>query len=220
MALAVVGAGFGRTGTLSLKSALETLGVGRCHHMFEVMADMSQAPRWTAAARGEPVHWDGLLGEFGATVDWPGCAFWRELAEAYPQAKVVLSVRPPERWYDSFHHTIRELLVRGLPAVADLPEGSELAGMIEMAKEVIVGRSFGGDLGERDHALAAYHRHNDAVRAGVEPARLLVYDVAEGWEPLCAFLGRPVPDEPFPNVNDREFFRSLFLGHQDEGADA
>lgn len=214
MALEVVGAGFGRTGTLSLKTALERLGVGRCYHMFEVFENLAHARQWLAAARAEPVDWGLLLGDYGATVDWPACAFWRELVDANPGAKVVLSVRPADRWYDSFHHTIRELLVREAP---DLPEGSDAAYAAQMAREVLVGRSFGGELGDRAHAVAAYERHNREVQEAVDPDRLLVYDVAEGWGPLCAFLGRAVPDEPFPNVNDREFFRSMFMGRGARG---
>jgi Sulfotransferase domain len=97
MALRVIGAGFGRTGTHSLKLALEQLGFAPCHHMYEVRAHPEQLAFWQAAARGELPDWDEVFAGFAAQVDWPGARFWRELAEHFPHAKVILSVRRPTR---------------------------------------------------------------------------------------------------------------------------
>lgn len=203
MALKVIGAGFGRTGTLSLKTALERLGLDGCYHMAEVFGHPEHADVWAAAGAGEPVDWDSLFEGYQATVDWPACAYWPELVEAYPDAKVLLNVRDPQRWWDSFRDTIYAQVTR---PDSDRPETRILmtvgAGILE--------RSFGGQLGDRDYFIACYERHNEAVVRGVPADRLLVYQVSEGWEPLCAFLGLPVPDEPFPNVNDRAFFRAIF----------
>jgi hypothetical protein len=202
----IVGAGFGRTGTLSLKTAVERLGFAPCYHMMEVFAHPTHAETWRRAAEDRATDFDAVLAGYRATVDWPACAFWRELADAYPNAKVLLSVRPPDRWYASFRETIYEVFQQPLPEEAG-PEGAMLLGM---ARQVVIGRSFGGHLGDRDALVAAYERHNAEVRAGVPPERLLEFDVAQGWEPLCAFLGVEIPEEPFPNVNDRAAFRAFF----------
>lgn len=207
--VAVIGAGFGRTGTLSLKTALQRLLRGRCYHMGEVFKNEDHAEVWIRAARGEPTDLRPVLSDYVATVDWPACVFWRELMELYPQAKVLLSVRPAERWYESYYDTIHQTLVRR-PAPGAAVEISDA--IHELGEVVVKNRSFGPNyesLG-RDGIIAAYERHNAEVRAGVPPGRLLEFDVAEGWEPLCAFLGVAVPDEEFPKRNDRDQFRQAF----------
>lgn len=196
MPLAVVGGGFGRTGTLSLKKALEELGLGRCHHMMEVRADPRQLAFWEAAARGEMPDWDDVFAGFGACLDWPAVRFWREITAFYPDAKVILSVRPEASWLRSFHATIGPLLERH----GELFDGY-VGAVMAMAHEVVAVQTFGGRALDPEHALAVYRAHNAAVRAAIPAERLLVYDVAEGWAPLCAFLDRPVPEGPFPHHN-------------------
>ncbi len=204
MALQVIGAGFGRTGTLSLKTALERLGFAPCHHMIEVWAHPETADLWERAGSGEPVDWSEIYGDYVATVDWPGCAFWRELMVAFPDAKVVLGVREPKKWWESFSSTILQQMA--LPPSDD----PGVRSIQRVGMSVVAPRSFAGfDLKEAGFT-AAFEAHNDAVVAGVPAERLLVYRVAEGWGPLCDFLGVPVPDEEFPNVNDRELFRAVF----------
>lgn len=208
MGLQVIGAGFGRTGTLSLKAALEQLGFGPCYHMYELLGQLEHAPSWLAANAGNAEALRTPLADYQATVDWPGCMFWRELLDVYPDAKVVLSVRPPDRWYDSFRETVGAVISQERPA--DLPDA--FAPMFDVSDQIVRDRSFGADFDVTDasRVIAAYEAHTGAVRAGVPAERLLEFDVAHGWEPLCAFLGVPVPDAPFPNVNDREQFRALF----------
>lgn len=213
MALTVIGAGFGRTGTLSLKTALERLGL-RCHHMMEVFANPAQAPAFTAAARGDTSGLSSALADYQATVDWPSCVFWRALLELNPDAKVLLSVRPADRWWNSFRETIYELMTRPR-GDAELP--APFADIAEMAEEVVRRRSFGDDLAgmSPEQIVAVYEAHNQHVRENAPADRFLEFDVAQGWEPLCAFLGVDVPDEPFPNVNDTAQFRAMFgLGPQ------
>lgn len=201
MALSVVGAGFGRTGTLSLKLALEQLGLGPCHHMMEVFANPAQAPVWHSAAKGGAVDWDELLSGYKASVDWPSCHFWRELAAHYPEAKVVLSTRDPRRWYKSISETI-------FPAMAgEMPEEGDAANVLSMARHVVSEKTFGGRTDEA-HVLDVLERHEAEVKRSVPASRLLVFDVAEGWDPLCRFLGVPVPDAPFPRTNSSEEFRA------------
>jgi len=199
--LSVIGAGFGRTGTLSLKRALERLGLGPCHHMLEVFAHPAQATQWRAAAAGEPVDWDALLAGYGAAVDWPACHFWRELSQRYPAAKVVLTARDADAWYESLSATIGKFA-----DAQSLPPDPLKRGVLEMGRVVVMERTFGGRIGDAAHAKAVYRRHVEAVMAGLPADRLLVFDVAEGWAPLCRFLGRPIPEEPFPRSNSREEF--------------
>jgi hypothetical protein len=210
MTLEVIGAGFGRTGTLSLKTALEQLGFP-CHHMMEVMANPEQAPAFTAAARGDASGLSGALASYRATVDWPSCVFWRELLALNPDAKVLLSVRPSDRWWNSFRQTIHEVMTRPQPEGIELPE--PFANVLEMASEVVGLRSFGPDLPTLtpEQIVAVYEAHNQDVRDHAPADRFLEFDVVQGWAPLCDFLGVDVPPgEPFPNVNDTAQFRAMF----------
>ena len=202
MALKIVGAAFGRTGTNSLKLALEQLGFGPCHHMFEVRDNPEQLPYWQAAAHGELPDWDRIFADYASCVDWPSARYWREIAAHYPEAKVLLTLRDPQSWFESVQATI-------YPSMASWPtrEAGHSRDISEMAHEIIVAQTFGGRLDDRDRALAVYRAHEEEVRRTIAPERLLAYDVSEGWAPLCAFLGVPVPDTPFPRTNTSEEFR-------------
>ena len=206
MSLQVIGAGFGRTGTLSLKFALEKLGVGPCYHMMEVFGKADHIAAWADATADRPVDWDGLFEGYNSAVDWPACSFWRELSERYPEGKVLLSLRDPERWYESVSNTIYQAMMAPAWGEDDVQRAHH-----KMARELILERTFGGRFEDKEHAIAVYNRHNDEVKASVPPERLLVFEAAQGWEPLCAFLGLPMPDEPFPRVNTTDEFRAARL---------
>ena len=204
--LQVIGTGFGRTGTSSLREALVRLGFDPCDHMVENFDHQERFALWDEALRckngGEAIDWRPLLTGFRAIVDWPGAYFWKELTEAHPEAKVILTVRDPERWVDSIQATIFTL------QDDQLPEGP---------REIIFTRTFNDRLADRAHCREVFVQHNQAVEASIAPDRLLVFDVKEGWEPLCAFLGVPVPeDEPFPHVNDTAAFHEF--DHVDDTA--
>ncbi len=201
MALAVVGAGFGRTGTNSLKLALEQLGFGPCHHMLEVVDRPDRIGFWAAAGRGERRDWDTVFTGFGSTVDWPSTYFWREIAAHYPRAKIILSHRPDEQWLGSIRATIFTSLKRW----QERPEGPP-RDLGRMAYELIVERTFSGRIDDDAHVLSVYRAHNEAVKRAIAPDRLLVYDIAEGWEPLCRFLDVAVPTTPIPRTNSTEEF--------------
>lgn len=236
MTLKVIGAGFGRTGTLSLKFALERLGFGPCYHMVEVNAHPEHDPAWLALARGEPGDWRVLRG-YASTVDWPSTYFWRELAAANPEAKVILTTRDPEAWYDSASATIfarmlefevlrtevlrtealraKALGAKALGAKA-LRAGDNVDTLdplrqrhMQMVNFIVVEKTFGGSL-DKAHALRVFEAHNEAVRRTIPPERLLVYESGQGWEPLCAFLGVPVPSAPYPKVNTSDNFTARF----------
>ncbi|MBX3705816.1 MAG: hypothetical protein KF911_04205 [Pseudomonadales bacterium] len=203
MTIKVIGAGFGRTGTLSLKLALERLGFGKCYHMMELFGHPDHVGRWRQAGRGERVDWDVLYAGYQSTVDWPSCNFYAEHMRHYPDAKVILSERDPERWYESVMNTIypssRAVRESGDPAMQP---------WADMAWELIWDGLFGGRMDDKAHVIEVYRRHNQRVREVVPAERLLVFEAIEGWAPLCAFLGSPVPDEPYPKVNTTEEFHN------------
>jgi hypothetical protein len=206
MPLQVIGAGFGRTGTMSLKMALEELGLGPCHHMIEVIRSSEQIDFWEQAARNAAangvgaMNWEDALSDYGSAVDWPTAHYWRELADAYPDAKIILSHRSPEGWWASFSETI----LKALEGRDHMPT-ADLRRNMTSVHDVIVNQTLGGQT-DRESALAAFARRIEDVRAAIPTERLLMYDVREGWEPLCSFLGRPVPGTPFPRSNSRDEF--------------
>jgi Sulfotransferase domain len=205
MALKVVGAGFGRTGTLSLKSALEKLGFGPCYHMFEVVERPDHIEMWHTLAHGGAIDWDLLFRDFRSTVDWPAARYWREIADHYPDAKVLLSVRDPEAWYKSVTDTIYRGLTMRMPDNVPAVRRQQM----EMARKIVMQDTFDGRFEDKAHAIDVFNRHIETVRASVDPARLLVFDVKEGWAPLCRFLGVAAPDEPFPRLNDTATIQAM-----------
>lgn len=215
MPLEVIGAGFGRTGTMSLKVALEELGFGPCYHMTEVFARPEHVGPWETAARGEPVDWDDLFRGYRASVDWPSAAFYKDLMEEYPSAKVILTVRDPDRWYESARGTIFNIQkVASSPifsmAALFVPRMRQMKRVATMASDLAWNRMFDGRFEDRGYAIEAFERWNEEVERRVPPEKLLVYEVKEGWEPLCEFLGVEAPaDEAFPHLNDGETFRKM-----------
>lgn len=202
----VIGAGFGRTGTTSMKAALEHLGFGPTYHMFEILGRPERMAPWADILDGGTPDWATVFDGYQSTVDWPGCTYWRELAEAYPDAKVLLTVRDPQKWYDSVHGSIFQ--VASMPGVPDDPG---LAGILPDIRRMIWDEpgTFGGRFEDREHAISVYEQHNAAVIDGVPADRLLVYTVGDGWEPLCDFLGVAVPEVDFPHVNDSKSLAGL-----------
>jgi hypothetical protein len=194
MALEVIGAGLGRTATFSLKFALEHLGFGPCYHMSEVFAGARHnVPLWLDVVRGKP-DWDAIFAGFKSTTDYPACSYWRELAERYPDAKVVLTVRDANSWYDSVSETI--FSPRMQSSFAGTPVEAMMKGVIFDA--------FNGRADERAFMTDWFTRRNQQVVDALPAERLLVFSPKQGWEPLCTFLGVPVPDAPFPRVNSRD----------------
>jgi hypothetical protein len=205
MVMHVIGAGVGRTGTYSLKLAINQLGLGPCHHMEAVLHDMpTQVPLWDAAFAGEP-DWQSIYSGFASAVDWPTACFFRELVDAYPTAKFVLTLRDPERWADSFAATIYKLIAEREQAPPDKKA------WLEMAHGIIAKTGFPAGL-DHDKLVRAFVAHNEAVKATIPTSRLLVYEVKDGWDPLCRFLGVASPTEPFPRTNHRAEFWDRVTG--------
>jgi Sulfotransferase domain len=202
--LRVVGAGLGRTGTHSLKLALEQLLGGPCYHMLEVFGRPDDIPVWHRAVDGELPDWNAFLADYRAAVDWPASAFWRELADANPDAVILLSTRKDaDAWWTSATNTIFHIADRENEFQGDAGRAQR-----EMAIDMLVKR-FTPNWQDEAAAKRAYEAHNAAVRAEVPADRLIDYRAGDGWEPICAKLGLPVPDEPFPHVNTTDEFRAM-----------
>lgn len=206
MTLRVIGTGFGRTATYSLRAALEKLGFNPCYHMETVLTDMeNRVPQWNAALSGNP-DWASIYDGHMAAVDWPTAAFWRGLLAEFPDAKFIHSTRSAESWYDSFSQTI--LAVLSNPDKWPEPQHEWLT----MVEKLVCQKQFGGDTG-RENLIATFKAHEAAVTSTIPAERLLVFQASDGWEPLCAFLDRPVPSEPYPRSNSRqEFFELMAQG--------
>lgn len=195
MALEVIGAGLGRNATFSMKFALEALGKGPCYHMVEVFSGARRnVPLWVdAAVKGKP-DWDAIFDGYRSTTDYPVCSYWKELADYYPQARVILNTRDPDSWFDSVSETIFS------PRMLDSLKGSPMEGVMQNAIFV----HFGDKVTDRAFMTDWYVKRNQEVIDTLPPERLLVFHPKQGWEPLCEFLGVAVPDLPFPRVNSRE----------------
>jgi hypothetical protein len=202
----IIGAGLGRTGTTSLKAALEHLGFGPCYHMAEIVQHPEHAAAWLAAGEGRLDEVEAILESYPSAVDHPACNFYVELMERHPEAKVVLTVRDADKWYESCLRTIhaisQDVPMRWMGHLVP-----RLGPMFRMAGALVWKGTFGGRFRDKQHAIAVFERHNEEVRRRVPADKLLVFDVTEGWEPLCRFLGVPVPAIPFPRLNDTAVFQ-------------
>jgi hypothetical protein len=212
----LIGAGMPRTGTLTQKMSLEMLGLGPCYHMVDVLADLEQAELWKQALAGEP-RWSEIFDGFHSTVDWPGAYFYRELADFYPEAKVLLSVREPESWERSIRETVwavrnGESLIRLLSSaqgyISPCWQGflNMVDGLLWQGKG-----TFADGHAEPSQMIEVMNRHNEEVKASIPSERLLVWSVTEGWEPLCEFLEVPIPGVPLPHINDRKEFLNRII---------
>ncbi len=187
-----------------MREALNELGLGPCHHMVEVIQDPERkVPLWVAAAEGKP-DWDAIFEGYASTVDWPSAAYWKAIHAHYPEAKVILTTRSAESWYDSFSETIAWLM-----ATPDmLPP--HLGPWLQMGRDLIATKTFGGRPTDREHAIAVFNAYEAEVKRTVPADRLLVFQASDGWEPLCRFLGKPVPATPYPRTNTKDEFVARF----------
>jgi len=201
MALKIVGSGLGRTGTKSLQTALAILGFGPCHHMVEVFAHPESTALWIEAAAGRP-NWDAIFAGYSSAVDYPSARYWREIAGYYPNAKVLHSVRDPDKWFDSTQATI--FAPGGVSTLAEGPMAAFFNSFIGPLR---------GHLGDRAYMTDHFRRHTEEVKRTIAPERLLVYEVTQGWEPLCTFLSVPIPTTPFPAENSSADFQARVQAH-------
>ncbi|MFJ5156143.1 sulfotransferase family protein [Streptomyces sp. NPDC088353] len=204
--LKLINAGLGRTGTTSLKVALDRLGLGPSFHMFDIVGDAERLRQWERiVCDGESPDWSAVFDGYRSAVDGPCAVYYRQISEAFPDAKVILTVRDAESWYRSTHDTLYQFALRSM---ANPPEpGSPQARLFRVTGTMVWDGLFGGRFSDKDHAIDVYHRHNEEVVRTLGADNVLVYDVQQGWEPLCAFLGVDVPQEEFPRTNDTASMR-------------
>ena len=193
MTLKIIGAGFGRTGTESMKLALELLGYTPCYHMLEVLKNPEAEKYWRKAVVENSFNWDYVFQDYQAAVDWPSAYYWKELSEFYPEAKVILTIRPAEDWYESFSKTILEVIKKGNDPKA-------------LGKTLIADQVFHGKPDNRDFAIEMFEKNTQEVQAAIPKDRLLTYHVGSGWGPLCEFLGNDIPDQAYPRTNSTQEF--------------
>ena len=200
----LIGAGFGRSGTMSIKSALEQLGCGPCYHMKITLKRYHHMRFFMQAWAGRKVNWKKFFRRYNSVVDWPACAFYRELMNEFPDAKVLLNVREPESWYESMKETIfaiQPAFPWWFPRIVRT-----------MHDEIIWSGSLKGVFENREKTLEVYRQYIEDVKSTVPADRLLVYNVNEGWKPLCDYLGIPVPEgKSYPYINERKSFKQLIL---------
>lgn len=211
MTIKVIGAGFGRNGTLSLKHALERLGFVKCYHMLELDQAKEEDLAWLALSRGEKVDFDKLFDGYQASVDWPSCNFWREQMAWYPEAKVILSERDPEDWYKSIMNTIYPSSV-----AMQQVEDALMQRRASMVFELVWDGLFDGRLEDKDYVIDVYLKHNQQVKDEVPAERLLVFESRQGWQPLCDFLQVPVPEDAYPRTNSTEDFARLMAAGREK----
>ena len=210
MSLKIIGAGFGRTGTTSMKEALELLGYDKCHHMREVMASGKQVEMFDRISRNVEVDWDDVFAGFEAAVDWPAAALYKELMEKYPDAKVILTARDPEAWYESTRETIYALSNSVPPVISLLIP--RVRNIMAMVKRLIWEGVFDGRFEDKQHAIDIYNKNVTEVIASVPDDRLLVHSAKEGWQPLCEFLDKPIPGQPYPHSNEGNVLKRVIVG--------
>ena len=207
MGLKVIGAGFGRTGTGSLKAALEELGIGKCYHMSEVVKNFGHMRKWVDIIENSNADWADLFEGYQAAVDWPAAVYYKALMVAYPDAKVILTVRDPERWHESVMNTIYQLSTKFSRFVRFIPPLNRFFKALE--KALWVG-TFNNRLVEKAYAVEVFKDHIEEVKRTVPVDRLLIFESGQGWEPLCEFLDLPIPDTPYPHVNKGGRIKRLF----------
>ena len=207
MSLKVIGSGFGRTGTMSMKEALGVLGLGPCHHMLEVMENPAQPAYWKSIAAGEHVDWADVFEGYHSQVDWPGAHVWAKTAIAFPDARIIHSERPEDDWWNSFNSTIGKFFVNA----DNLELPAHIKEIFETMNNWLIKETF-EDFRDRDSAIKAYRLNNQKVRDTIPSERLLIFNVADGWEPLCRFLELPIPGTAFPHRHPKKEFWEHFGG--------
>ncbi|MDH3710921.1 MAG: hypothetical protein OER04_13590 [Cyclobacteriaceae bacterium] len=216
MSIKIIGAGLPRTGTNTLKQSLEMLGYSKTYHMKELIVNPEMLPQWLALENGEQPNWDELYDGFEATVDFPAYPWYKEHMKRYPDAKVIMTVRPFEGWYKSIESTILtagpqtplEKIVMMIK-LAFNPRLRKVIQCVKLAKRMIFQKHLQGKFADKAFAEEIFNKHMEDVKTYVPPEKLLIYDVRDGWGPLCEFLGKPVPEEELPHLNKRENFKSM-----------
>ncbi len=218
MSIQVIGAGYGRTGTKSLQLALEQLGLNKCYHMEVLLRNPAGVKHWQNAYKETDVDWDDLFEGYQAIVDFPGSMYYKQLTEHYPDAKVILSVRDAESWYKSVASTIfafdpgPAIKLRMLLSMPFSSTARNLFKVITLNEKSIWQKHFEGKFKDKDYAIGNYNAHIEEVKRNIPADKLLIFEAKDGWEPLCQFLGKDVPDTPYPRSNKKDDFATWAKG--------
>lgn len=226
MSLKIIGAGGPRTGTASLKDALEILGFGKCYHMQYLFNHPDEVQYWHQLYDTGSVDFETMFDGFQSTVDFPGCFVYKELLNKYPDAKVILNVRDPEKWYESALNTVYSVTPQTIGQKLNLMKKMILSSRFrKLAKSFMLVRKYlwdgqyRGQFKDKDLAIQIYNDFNEEVKKHVPDEQLLIYRITDGWEPLCKFLNVPVPDKDFPNKNKRKEFKEQISKMMNTGED-
>ena len=218
MSLKIIGAGFGRTGTKSLQLALETLGYGKCYHMEELFRNPEGVEHWINAYNETPVNWNHLFKDYNSIVDFPGSMYYKELHTYYPDAKIILSVRDPESWYQSALKTIYAfdpgpaIKIKLMLKMPFSSKARNLFKAIQLNDKSIWKKFFEGKFDDKNYAINKFKMHIEAVKQAIPKNQLLIFEAKDGWKPLCEFLNKPIPETPFPSSNKGEDFHEWAKG--------
>lgn len=218
MSIKIVGAGYGRTGTKSLQLALEKLGYGKCYHMEELFRNPAGITHWKNAYQGKKVDWTSLFQNYQSIVDFPGAIYYKEIANHFPDTKVILSVRDPEKWYQSVRATIfgfdpgPAIKMKMLFKMPFSAPARNLFQVIQQSNKAIWNQYFEDKFEDKDYAIQRFKQHIEEAKRVIPKERLLIFDAKDGWQPLCDFLGKEIPSEPYPNSNKKEDFQTWAKG--------
>jgi hypothetical protein len=224
MSIKIIGAGFPRTGTNTLRESLELLGFNKTYHMKQLLVHPENVHYWETLRATGTTDWEGLYDGYQATVDFPCYPWYKQHMQHYPDAKVILTVRPFENWYESFYSTIwkaqnppEEAQAAMAEKVAGDPRLQQVMRVMKFAKDAIIEDHFHNRFLDKEYMEKVFNDHNEEVKNYVPADKLLVFDVREGWGPLCEFVGAEVPDEALPHTNKKEDFgamvQELMQGH-------
>ncbi|QMU28150.1 sulfotransferase family protein [Adhaeribacter radiodurans] len=218
MSIKIIGAGLPRTGTNTLKESLERLGYNKTYHMKELLVHPENLHHWLTLKETGMTKWEELYNGYEATVDFPGYPWYKEHMKQYPDAKVILTIRPFEKWYTSIYSTIWQAgpqnISQKIAMMSKLlfnPHLRSVIKCVKFAKGTIFGVHLQGQFEDKVFAEKIFDKHIADVKAYVPADKLLVYDVSEGWAPLCKFLGVPEPNESFPHLNKKENFKAMLV---------
>jgi hypothetical protein len=218
MSIKIIGAGLPRTGTNTLKECLEKLGYMKTYHMKELLVHPENLHYWKTLKETGTTNWEELYNGYQATVDFPGYPWYKEHMKKYPEAKVILTVRPFDKWYSSIHSTIWQAGPQTISQKIDMmskllfnPRLRSVIKCVKFAKQTIFANHLQGKFEDKAFAEKVFNEHIEEVKAYVPAEKLLVYDVSEGWGPLCKFLGAPEPTEPLPHLNKKENFKQMLV---------
>ena len=216
MSLKIIGAGLPRTGTTTLKRSLEILGYDKVYHMKVLLTNPDQYHLWDTLDKTNTTDWDTLYDGYQATVDFPCYPWYKEHMKRYPDAKVILTVRSFDGWYKSIYNTVWQAGPQTVPQKLVMlfkllrsPRLRKVVKCIKLVKKKTYAQLLEGKFLDKANTERLFNEYIESVKAHVPAEKLLVYDVRDGWEPLCEFLGKPVPAEELPHLNKKENFKTM-----------